>query len=186
VTGPQWTLALAIGVASGCHEGVLRGTGAACDPARPCPAHYACTEFRCQPDTGADAAASAPASVDRASTIQDVSYEVRASPAGGPGGTICTSANPPDPVCGGRRPIDKCRGVAGRCTIVISWAGSFGGDGELGADPCPFIVKDVLGVRYACSHDGRIRYAAPADFPARGTPDDCIPRPLGTATLNCP
>jgi hypothetical protein len=201
-------IALAALVGWGCHPGERRGTGAACDDARPCPAHYRCVDARCVPVGPADAgpadagpadagpadagpadagpADAGPADTGPASVIGDISYEVRANPAGGRAGTICLAADPPDPLCSGRRPIDKCRGATGTCTITISWAGSFGGDGDLGADPCPFIVKDVLDVRYSCSHDGVMRHAVPDDFPSIGGPHDCAARSLGTATLTCP
>jgi hypothetical protein len=48
------------------------------------------------------------------------------------------------------------------------------------------VVKDVLDIRYRCSHDGLIRQADPDTFVATGTPTECTARSLGTATLSCP
>jgi hypothetical protein len=116
------------------------------------------------------------------SVIRNVSYVVEGTP---DGQKICMNANPPDGCARRRLNIQKCDGQSGRCTIKIAWAESFGGEGELGSDPCPFIVKNVLDIQYTCSHNGATKDADPGDFrpPMDG---GCEARLLGTAVLSCP
>lgn len=116
------------------------------------------------------------------SVIRNVSYVVEGT---ANGQMICPNANPPGGCQRRRIDIQKCNGQGGRCTIKVAWAESFGGDGELGSDPCPFIVKNVVDIKYTCSHDGASKDAQPGDF--RPSNDaGCTAASLGTAVLSCP
>jgi hypothetical protein len=112
--------------------------------------------------------------------IASISYDVRGHERGQ---TICTNSNPPG-TCGSTEHPTTCVGQR-TCQLKIAWAGAFGGGGDLGRDPCEFIVKNVYNLRYTCSHNGASKQAQPRDFI---TPDNagCSPRLLDTVTLSCP
>jgi hypothetical protein len=116
------------------------------------------------------------------SLIRNVSYDVVGHPRGKT--EICMQANPPEG-CSQRtvRNLQRCDGVSGRCTIDLAWAEDFGGNGQLGPDPCRFIVKQILNVKYTCSHNGDSKTA---QLERRPYTTDCSAASLGTATLNCP
>jgi hypothetical protein len=96
---------------------------------------------------------------------------------------ICINANPPSGCPRQQESTGFCNGKRS-CDLRIAWTG-LGGGGDLGDDPCEFIVKNVYNLRYTCSHDGSSRQARPRDFI---TPmgAGCTARVLDTVTLSCP
>jgi hypothetical protein len=115
------------------------------------------------------------------SRITSVTYDVEAPDNGR---TICMNANPPTDCQERPVSVDACNGMTS-CTLKIAWAGTPGGGGDLGGDPCEFVVKNVRNLRYTCSHDGSSRQARPRDF-ITPTGAGCTPRVLDTVTLSCP
>jgi hypothetical protein len=97
---------------------------------------------------------------------------------------LCPNANPPDPSCRGEKnvPGQGCHGQ-GECTLKIAWQGMFGGGGDLGSDPCPFSVKDVVEVSYACSTGGSRKPTSGAPYNARM---GCNPTVMAEPRLSCP
>jgi hypothetical protein len=114
------------------------------------------------------------------SNITSVSYDVQGADNGQ---MICINANPPSGCPRQQESTGFCNGKRS-CDLRIAWTG-LGGGGDLGDDPCEFIVKNVYNLRYTCSHDGSSRQARPRDFI---TPmgAGCTARVLDTVTLSCP